>query len=298
MDLVILAGGMGSRFGGLKQIEPIDNNGNFIIDYSIFDAIRVGFEKVVVIIKKENLNDFKNTLGKRLEQKVKVEYAFQELNSFVPEGFNFSRSKPWGTAHAVLCAKGYVKDKFAIINADDFYGGGAYAKVFNCLKELKNDNGFLMVAYKVKNTLTENGEVKRGICEIKDGNLVSLVESAIKEDGEKIVAKPVLENCEYKEIDENTLVSMNLFGFTTKLFDFLENEFKIFLKENANNLSTCEFFIPNALTKYIKLGLGKLKVYSTDDKWFGLTYRQDFENVCKGINNLVKKGEYPVSLWD
>ena len=297
MNLVIMAAGMGSRFGGLKQIVPIDDNGNFIIDYSIYDAIKAGFDKVTFIIKRENFDDFRNTVGKRIEKNIKVEYVFQEANSFVPKHISITqRVKPWGTAHAVLCAKDKVNEDFAIANADDFYGPESFKKIANYLKEKTNNNNFAMVGFKTINTLTENGAVKRGVCNIVNGNLQGLTESVIESKNGKIYKKPIATNIE-SEIMPETLVSMNLFGFTPKLFDILEKGFEEFLDKNKNDLSTCEYFIPTILTEYINKKYGDIKVLDTNDKWYGLTYKEDFENVKQGIKKMVDMGIYPTNLW-
>lgn len=301
MDLVILAGGMGSRFGGLKQIEPIDNNGNFIIDYSVFDAIRAGFDRIVFVVKRENLQDFKNTIGKRIENKVKVEYVFQDLDSFVDKTkYDISsRTKPFGTAHAILCAKDVVKTNFAIINADDFYGKTSFEQIYNFLNGNIKPTNFAMVGYKVLNTISENGEVKRGICKIdNNGNLIELDESAIKTENNKLLAKSLVqETNEYCEISEETLVSMNLFGFTPNVFEILEKGFNEFLENNKNNLTSCEYFIPTILTENISKNLIDIKVLKTQEKWFGLTYKSDFDFVKNGINALTQNNIYPENLW-
>ena len=297
MDLVILAAGMGSRFGGLKQIEPIDKDGNFIIDYTIYDAIKVGFDKIIFIIKRENYYTFRETIGKRIEKKIKVEYAFQDLNAYLPSSLqNFCRQKPWGTAHAVLCAKNKIENDFAMVNADDYYGRESLRKMYNFLKTNTNKNNLVMVGYKTVNTLTENGAVKRGVCKIIDGNLKGLVESSIQEVDGKIIQNPVGTEDKYV-IEPNTLVSMNLFGFNKNIFDFLQKGFEEFIMSNSKDLSTCEYFIPTILSKYVENNLGDIKVLSTDDKWYGLTYKQDFENVCNGIDEMVKAGLYPKHLW-
>lgn len=297
MDLVIMAAGLGSRFGGLKQLEPIDDNGNFIIDYSIYDAIRAGFDKVVFIIKKENLEAFRATIGRRIEKRIKVEYAFQELTSFVPDGVNIqNRVKPWGTAHAILCAKDYCKDNFAVINADDFYGKDSLLTIAKFLALNTNKKDFAMVGFKAINTVSENGEVKRGICDIHNDNLVGLTESVIRFENNKTYARAI-DSSEEREIDKNTLVSMNLFGFNASIFDYLEDGFKNFLIKNKENLQSCEYFIPTILTAYINEGKGNLKVLSTNDKWFGLTYKQDFDFVASGMKKLVERGDYPSKLW-
>ena len=293
-----MAAGMGSRFGGLKQIEPIDDNGNFIIDYTIYDAIRAGFDKVVFVIKRENLDAFRSTIGKRIEKQINVEYAFQDSNSFLPTNIDASaRVKPWGTAHAILCAKINVNGKFAVVNADDYYGCSSLVKIAKFLQNNQNNNDFAMVGYKAINTITDNGSVKRGVCKIENGNLKGLTESVIELNNNSLYATEIGTQEQIK-IDNNTLVSMNLFGFNKNLFDYLEQGFEKFLQKNKKDLSTCEYFIPTILTTYINEGNGNLKVVETDDKWFGLTYKQDFDLVKEGIAKLVKSGIYPSKLWN
>ena len=216
MTLVIMAAGMGSRFGGLKQIEPMDEYGNFIIDYSIYDAIRVGYDKVVFIIKEENYDIFKDTIGKRIENKIKVEYVFQELND-LPKGYDvcLERVKPWGTGHAILSCKNVINEPFTIINADDFYGLDAYKKASEFIS--KNNGDYAMTGYAVKNTITENGKVKRGVCDISNGYVVKIVESEIEYTNNKYIATP-LNGDDSFEISSDTIVSMNMFTFTPKIF--------------------------------------------------------------------------------
>ena len=249
LTLVIMAAGMGSRFGGLKQIEPVGPNGEFIIDYSIYDAIKAGFSKVVFIIKEENYELFKETIGKRVEkQNIQIEYVFQKTTD-LPEGFEHlgDREKPWGTGHAILAAKDKVHENFAIINADDFYGRESFQKICNFLKNKKNEKDFALVGFKVGNTLTENGAVKRGVCEIKEDNILGFTESVIEEISGEIFRKAIGEETTHK-MQRNDLVSMNLFGFTKNLFDFLQKGFEQFIIDNRNDLKTCEFFIPTILT--------------------------------------------------
>ena len=300
MTLVIMAAGMGSRFGGLKQIEPIDEYGNFIIDYSIYDAIKEGFKKVVFIIKKENYDIFRDTVGKRVEKYIDVEYVFQELDK-LPYGYSVpeDRVKPWGTGHAILCCKDVVKENFAIINSDDFYGRDAFrviAEFLRNVKEEKSINEYAMAGYKVKNTLTENGAVKRGICQVKDGYLTKLIESNIEKKDGKLIATP-LEGGEEFEVSEEDTVSMNMFGFTPKMFDYLEKRFPEFLDEHKDNLTKCEYLIPTIIFEEINSGNAKVEVLKTDAVWQGITYREDKDKVVKEIKKLVDSGEYPLGIW-
>jgi len=300
MTLVIMAAGMGSRFGGLKQIEPIDEYGNFIIDYSIYDALKVGFTKVVFIIKKEHYDIFRDTVGKRVEKLIDVEYVFQELDVLpigysVPEG----RVKPWGTAHAILCCKDVVKENFAIVNADDFYGRDAYRVIYEFLKQDHSDskyNEYAMAGYKVKNTLTENGSVKRGICATDGEYLTKLVESKIEEVDGKLMAT-ALEDGTTFEVDNEDTVSMNLFGFTPHIFDYLEKRFPEFLDSHKEDIDTCEFLIPTLVFEEIENGASRVAVLKTDAVWQGVTYREDKPKVVSEIKKLVDNGEYIPGLW-
>lgn len=292
MDLVIMAAGMGSRFGGLKQIEPIDEYNNFIIDYSIFDAIRAGFDRVVFIIKEENYDIFKNTIGARVESKIEVEYVFQGGLDLFKE-----RTKPWGTGHAILCCKDVVKDNFAIINADDFYGQDAFKTAADYMKKLnKNSTDFALVGYKVKNTLSENGAAKRGVCSVKNGYLEDIIESSIEKIDGKIIAKP-LSSGEEKILNEDQTVSMNMFCFTPKLFAYLEKGMKEFLQSNKNDLTKCEFLLPDVIQTLIKQKEITVKALNTSAVWYGVTYKEDKPSVVSSIKSLVKSGIYPNGLW-
>lgn len=297
MTLVIMAAGMGSRFGGLKQIEPIDEYGNFIIDYSIYDAIREGFTKVVFIIKKENYDIFRETVGKRVEKNIEVEYVFQELNNLpngygVPEG----REKPWGTGHAILCAKDAVHENFAIINADDFYGRDAFKVIAEFLKNNKESNKYAMAGYKVCNTLSETGSVKRGVCQVKDNYLTRLIESSIDRKDGKLIATP-LEGGEDFEVKDEDTVSMNMFGFTPQIFKCLEEGFPKFLDNNKENPLKCEYLIPTIVFDEIAKGNVTVEVLKTSAVWQGITYREDKDKVVREIKALVDNGEYPQGLW-
>ena len=297
MTLVIMAAGMGSRFGGLKQIEPIDEYGNFIIDYSIYDAIRVGFTKVVFIIKKENYDIFRETVGARVEKYIDVEYAFQELDK-LPEGYTVpdGRVKPWGTGHAILCAKDLVHENFAIINSDDFYGRDAYRVIAKFLKENHDATKYAMAGYKVKNTLTENGSVKRGVCQAENGYLTKLIESKIEKIDGKLMATP-LEGGEDFEVSGDDLVSMNMFGFTPSMFECLENGFVKFLDSHKDDLTKCEYLIPSVVFEEIEKGNATVEVIKTDAVWQGITYREDKDKVVRALKELVDNGEYPQGLW-
>ena len=301
MTLVIMAAGMGSRFGGLKQIEPIDEYGHFIIDYSIYDALKVGFTKVVFIIKKEHYDIFRDTIGKRVENLVQVEYVFQELDK-LPEGYTVpeGRVKPWGTAHAILCCKDVVKENFAIVNADDFYGRDAYRVIYEFLNKDHSDskyNEYAMAGYKVKNTLTENGSVKRGVCDVTDGYLTKLVESKIEEIDGKLMATALEDNTQF-EVDNEDTVSMNLFGFTPCIFDYLEKRFPMFLDSHKEDITTCEFLMPTVVFEEIENGSSRVSVLKTDAVWQGVTYREDKPNVVAELKKLVDSGEYKEGLWD
>lgn len=295
MELVIMAAGMGSRFGGLKQIEPIHKNGEFIIDYSIYDAIRYGFDKVVFIIKKENYEVFKRTIGNRISDKINVEYVFQN-NDNVPFELPNDRVKPLGTAHAILCCKDIVKDDFLVINSDDFYGRDSFRVASEYLKSKHKSNEFGMVGYIVNNTLTENGSVKRGVCEEKDGYIINLVESSVEKVNDKIIACP-LDGRDSFEVNDDTLVSMNMFMFTPKIFELLESDFIEFYKNNVNNLLKCEYLIPEVVCNNIKKNKITFKAFKTSSRWMGVTYKEDKESIVEGINSLIENGEYPDKLW-
>ena len=301
MDLVILAAGMGSRFGGLKQIEAMDDDGNFIIDYSIYDAIKAGFDRVIFIIKKEIEDIFKSTIGKRLEKIIKVEYAYQSLD-LVPAGIKLpaDREKPLGTAQAILSCKDLVSNKFIIINSDDFYGRDAFIVAANYLKKLPEDskNIYANVGYLVSNTLSETGSVKRGVLLFDENKkLDKLVESKIEKINCKIMACPLDDENNVKEISKDTLVSMNMFIFTKDIMDHLEEGYLPFFKKNMNNLAKCEYLIPTVVSDLIQDNKVTCDVLSTSAVWYGVTYKEDKDFVVKSIKDLVKSGEYPNHLY-
>ncbi len=298
--LVIMAAGMGSRFGGLKQIEPVGPGGEIILDYSVYDAVRAGFDKVVFLIKKAIEEDFRAITDGRYDGKIKVEYAFQELDN-LPEGFTVpeGRTKPWGTAHAIYSCKDVVDGPFAVINADDYYGVETFKVIYDELTKEKVDTGlydFSMVGFRVENTLTENGHVARGVCKIEDGYMTDIVERTkiMYRDG-KIMFTEDEET--WEEIPEGTPVSMNLWGFTPEIFTEIEKRFADFLKKNADNALKCEFYIPFVVDELVKAGKAKVKALDTDEKWYGVTYKEDKQSVMDALKEKTEKGIYPVPLW-
>lgn len=299
ITLVILAAGMGSRFGGLKQIEPLGPNGEFIIDYSVYDAIKAGFNKIVFLIKEENYEVFKETIGKRVEQHIKVEYCFQK-NDNLPAGYTVpkDRVKPLGTAHAVLCCKEKVHEPFIIINADDFYGRDAFEKGAEFLKNLKDTIPYPygMIAYHVKNTITENGAVKRGVCEVDGDQLLKITESQVERVDGKIIATP-LNGTPSFEVGEDATVSMNMLLFTPSIFKYIEDHFAEFLDANKDNIDKCEYLIPDILFSAIRDNYATAKVIKTTATWYGVTYKEDAEGVKKALKKLVDENVYPNHLW-
>ena len=297
--LLILAAGMGSRFGGLKQIEPVGPNGEFIIDYSIYDAKQAGFTKVVFLIKEENYEIFKETIGKRVEKHIETEYAFQK-NDNLPKEYQEllkERIRPLGTAHAILCAKDKIKEPFAIINADDFYGRDAYQKASKYLDIIK-DKEYGLVAYRLGNTLTPNGSAKRGVCEVTENNeLIMLTESNVTLKGE-IVEGQSLETKEKFKVSKDTIASMNFLLFLTSLFKILEEKILIFLEKNKDNLNNCEFLIPIVLNELLEDKQVKVHVLETNATWYGVTYKEDKEMVVNAISRLIEEGQYNKKLWE
>ena len=286
ITLVVMAAGMGSRFGGLKQSEPIGPKGEAILDFSVYDAVKAGFTKVVFVIKHAIEKDFKEFVGNRIEKKVKVEYVFQEIDK-LPEGYNCpeGREKPWGTAHAILCCKDVVKEPFAVVNADDFYGRSAFVKMAEFLKSDSDD--YAMVGFRLVNTLTENGYVSRGVCDIEKGELKSVTERT------KIM------DCKYTEDDgatwtalpEDTVVSMNLWGFRPDVFGYIETGFKKFLDEKID-VPKSEYYLPAVVSERIENGEKSVKVLIAEDKWYGVTYKEDKQVVVDAIGKMVTGGLY------
>ena len=273
--LVIMAAGMGSRFGGLKQIAPIGPNGEVLLDFSIYDAKEAGFNKAVFIIKKAIEKDFKECVGKRIEKMIDVSYVFQETDKIPEEFLALSkREKPWGTGHAILCAKDEVTTPFAVINADDYYGKEAFTLMHD---HLVNNKEICMIGYKLANTLTENGTVSRGVCDIENGCLKSVTEHTALDKN--------------SGLPDNTIVSMNMWGFSPEIFKTLEKDFKVFLG-NITNPEKEEFYLPAVVDKLIKEEGESVKVIPTSEKWYGVTYKEDAEAVSVALKNKIDKGLY------
>lgn len=296
--LLVLAAGMGSRYGSLKQMDGVGPNGEAIIDYSVYDAIRAGFGKVVFVIRHSFADDFCEVFNaKRFGNRIEVEYVFQELDN-LPDGFELpaDRVKPWGTNHAVMMAAKVIDTPFAVINADDFYGRDAYAVIGDYLKQLDGSVGkYCMVGYEVSKTLSENGTVSRGVCTVDaEGNLQGMVE---RTKIERVNGTIVFHDLGTDEpLAENTPVSMNLFGFTPDYFVHSENFFKEFLRDNIDNLKS-EFFIPLMVNKVINDGTASMRVLQTSANWFGVTYKEDKPQLMQKLAELIAKGEYPHNLW-
>lgn len=285
LTLVVMAAGMGSRFGGLKQVAAVGPGGEAILDFSVYDAKKAGFDKIVFVIKHSIEKEFKETVGRRVERVLPVEYVFQELDA-LPEGYAVpeDREKPWGTGHAILCCKNVVKTPFAVINADDFYGASAFEKI---AEGLTSGDDYCMVGFKLANTVTENGTVSRGVCTVNDGYLSDVTEHTkifgdctyLNDDGTKGVLSP------------ETVVSMNMWGFTPDIFEYLEKDFITFL-DAKRTVPKSEFFLPAVVDMLIKNGTKKAKVLVAEDKWYGVTYKEDLETVVKAIKALCDEGKY------
>lgn len=301
--LVVMAAGMGSRYGGLKQIDPVDEYGNIIMDFSIYDAVRAGFKKVVFIIKEENAETFREVIGERIAQQVEVEYVFQDLNN-IPEGYQVpeGRVKPWGTGHAVMSCLGVIDGPFAVINADDYYGSGAFQMAYDFLSSHSDDvkYRYMMVGYQLENTLTENGHVARGVCVTDaEGNLIKInerthierrgAETAYTEDG----------GATWTVIPAGSTVSMNMWGFTASILPELEQRFRLFLEENlGKNPQKCEYFLPFVVDELLLEDRASVRVLQTADKWYGVTYKEDKPYVVAAIRRLKEQGLYPEKLWE
>jgi len=296
LTLVVMAGGMGSRFGGLKQIEPFGPNGEFITDYSVYDALLNGFDKVIFIIKRENLEIFKNTIGKRIGNKIKVEYAFQE-DYFTYGNETFKREKPYGTAHAIYSAKELIDGNFVVINSDDFYGRDAFKVAKNFFDKERKLEEMGLVGYIVSNTLTENGSVKRGVMYLKDGYLDSLIESKVERVDGKLIAEPLNGEASF-EVSDSTLVSMNMLLFTPYIFELIDAYFGDFVEKLKANPEKEEYLIPDVIDFANKEDRATFEVIKTVAKWEGVTYKEDKEHVKIAISKLIEEGIYPEKLWE
>ena len=295
--LVILAAGMASRYGSMKQVQGFGPNGETIMDYSIFDAIRAGFGKIVFIIRREFAEDFKNIFEPKLNGRVETAYVYQEMDSYLGDfEVPAERKKPWGTAHAVLCANDAVSEPFAVINADDFYGSDAFVKAFDFLTTECMPSLYAIIGYDLNNTLSEHGSVSRGVCDVdQEGYLSDINErTQIYRENGKIIYE---ENGKKNELPVNSRVSMNFWCFHPSVFELGQKMFQEFLKENINN-PKAEFFIPIVGDKFISQGHGKIRVIPTDAPWFGVTYKEDAPGVEISIRNLITNGRYPESLWN
>lgn len=301
--LVIMAAGMGSRYGGLKQIDPVDKEGHIIMDFSIYDAVKAGFKKVIFIIKKENEEDFRRAIGDRLAGHVEVEYVFQELTD-LPEGFQVpkGRVKPWGTGHAVLSCRKVIDGPFVVINADDYYGSHAFQMAYEFLSSVQDEEiyHYMMVGYKLENTLTENGYVSRGICTLDgEGCLAGICERTHIENREGGAAYTEDEGNTWVTLPKDSFVSMNLWGFSNSILKELEKKFREFLgTELENNPEKCEFFLPFAVDELIEEKKADVKVLKSMDKWYGVTYKEDKPMVTAAIQKMKDEGIYPQNLWE
>lgn len=300
--LVIMAAGMGSRYGGLKQIDPVDADGHIIMDFSIFDAKRAGFEKVVFIIKKAIEKEFKEGIGNRISEYMDVDYVYQELDT-LPEGFEVpeGREKPFGTGHAILSCKDVVKGPFAVINADDYYGVHAFQEIYQYLSENEDDEKYryAMVGYILSNTLTENGYVSRGICETDaEGYLTGITERTHIENQENGVAYTEDDGVNWTPLSAESIASMNLFGFTASMLNELEAGFPRFLETGLKeNPMKCEYFLPSVVGELIAQDKATVKVLKSTDRWYGITYKEDKQAVVDAIKRLKEEGVYPEHLW-
>lgn len=301
--LIIMAAGMGSRYGGLKQIDPVDQDGHIIMDFSIYDAVKAGFEKVIFIIKKENEQDFRETIGDRMAQRIEVEYVFQDIAA-LPEGFTVpeGRVKPWGTAHAVLSCLSVVDGPFAVINADDYYGQQAFQMIYDYLASHEDTDRYqyTMVGYLLENTLTENGHVARGVCGTNaDGKLTEITERVRIEKRADGPAYTEDDGATWTPLAGDTVVSMNMWGFTNSMLPEIRDRFAAFLSENlSKNPLKCEYFLPFVVDELIREDKAEVTVLKSKDRWYGVTYREDKPVVVAAIQSLKDQGLYPQKLWE
>lgn len=297
--LVIMAAGMGSRFGGLKQVTPVDEAGHPIIDFSLYDAYRAGFRDVVFIIKHAMEADFRKLVGNKAEAHFNVSYVFQDLDR-LPEGYSVpeGREKPWGTGHAIACCKGVVDGPFAVINADDFYGRTAFSTIYDYLRDNQDDSRYAMVGYRLRNTVTENGSVARGVCQVEDGILTGITErTKIYKRGDN-AAYTEDDGATFVDLPGETIVSMNLWGFSANLLDVLWDRFPAFLDQNLTvNPLKCEYFLPFVVNDQLADKSASVRVLPCEETWYGVTYREDLESVCQAIRDMKAAGIYKEDLW-
>ena len=295
--IVILAAGMGSRYGGLKQIDIVGNNNEIIIDFTIYDAIRAGFKRLGLIIRKEHKELFDNNLVNKIKDKIDIFYIYQDLKD-IPDNYNINvdRTKPWGTTHALLVCKSYIDSPFMICNADDYYGRDAFVKMYQYLKNDIKDNNYCMIGYDLINTLTLHGSVTRGICVIDDNELIDIKEISNIRKNDGIVE--YLNDDKWEVLDNNTKTSMNFWGFTCNIFDDINEIFIKFLDDHINSDPlNCEHVIPTAINDLIKLDKANVYVIESNDAWFGVTYKEDKEYVFNKLIDYKSKGIYPFDLW-
>ena len=299
--IVVMAAGMGSRYGGLKQIDPVGHYGEILMDYALYDARRAGFKRVVFLIKPEMEEEFHEIIGQRMEQWMEVCYAYQSIDN-LPEGFAVpeGRTKPWGTGHAILSCRDVVDAPFAVINADDFYGAESFEKMYRFLSDLPSDAAldFSMVGYILENTLTENGHVARGICEVNNGYLSKVTErTRIEKHGDTV--EYTEDGDTWHPLDAESIVSMNLWGFTPAIFDKLGEQFIPFLqKALIENPLKAEYYLPTVVNTLLEERKATVRVLTSADKWYGMTYREDKPKVCAAIEGMIYEGKYPENLWN
>lgn len=295
--LLVLAAGMGTRFNGLKQVQPVGPNGELLIEYSIYDAINAGFTKIIFVVNKETENFLKNNIGPKIGNRIKLEYVLQDINN-LPEGYKSpaNRIKPWGTGHAIYCAKDSIKGSFAVINSDDFYGKDAYENLIDFMKNNTDRTHYLAIGYKIINTLSENGSVKRGIVRMENGILKQIIESKIINENRNVIAYPLDGRNSFKITDDD-LTTANLFAFTPNFLKAAIDKFPQFLDKYLN-VEDAEYLIPDIVSQQIQEGAATVYINISSDKWDGITYLEDLDKLKSSINNYIIEGKYPNNLWD
>ena len=298
--LIIMAAGLGSRYGGLKQVDPVGPNGEIIIDYSIYDALRSGFDKIIFVIKEENKEIFKSSIGDKIQRYIDLEYVYQSLED-LPQGCELpeGRIKPWGTAHAVYACRDVVKTPFAVINADDYYGYSAFKAIYDYLRGVDEASAdYAMVGFKLSNTLTENGYVSRGVCSLDNNGYLKNIKERTKISRFSDGIKYSEDDKNWQLLTDNSTVSMNIWGFTPRIFSYLEKELQLFFKELSTNPLKSECFLPNVVNNIITDNNCRVKVLESKEKWYGVTYKEDKPIVQRAIREFIDKGLYPEKLWE